>query len=86
MFKRVVPNLERIGLLSDRILPRYEEAGLLACEHGRAAPDLTAEDLRGALTRPPEGAYRRPGLPSLKRSYSVVSRSTCSFSSAASSL
>ncbi len=45
MFKRVVPNLERIGLLSDRILPRYEEADLLACEHGRAAPDLTAEDL-----------------------------------------
>jgi len=45
MFKRIVPNLKRIGLLSDRIRPRYEEAGLLAFEHGKAAPDLTAEDL-----------------------------------------
>jgi hypothetical protein len=45
MFKRVIPNLKRIGLLSDRIKPRYATLGLLDFEHGRAAPELTARDL-----------------------------------------
>ncbi|MEO6952026.1 MAG: ferritin-like domain-containing protein [Polyangia bacterium] len=45
MFKRIIPNLKRIGLLSDRIRPQYERAGLLAYEHGKAAPDLTAAEL-----------------------------------------
>jgi hypothetical protein len=45
MFKRVVPNLKRIGLLSDRIRPKYAELGLLDFEHGRAAPELSAKDL-----------------------------------------
>lgn len=45
MFKRIVPNLKRIGLLSDRIRPRYAELGLLAFEHDKSAPDLTASDL-----------------------------------------
>jgi hypothetical protein len=45
MFKRIVPNLKRIGLLSARIRPRYDALGLLAYEGGRAAPDLTAADL-----------------------------------------
>jgi len=45
MFKRVIPNLKRVGLLSDRIKPRYEELGLLQYETGRAAPELNAQDL-----------------------------------------
>ncbi|HUM11754.1 MAG TPA: ferritin-like domain-containing protein [Myxococcaceae bacterium] len=45
MFKRIVPNLKRIGLLSDRIRPRYDALGLLGYERGRAAPELTATDL-----------------------------------------
>lgn len=45
MFKRVIPNLKRIGLLSARIRPKYAELGLLQYESGRAAPDLTAVDL-----------------------------------------
>src|SRR5262249_3371959 len=45
MFKRIVPNLKRIGLLSDRIRPRYDALGLLEYETGRAAPELTANDL-----------------------------------------
>ena len=45
MFRRIVPNLKRIGLLSDRIRPRYDALGLLEYETGRAAPDLTATDL-----------------------------------------
>jgi hypothetical protein len=45
MFKRIVPNLKRIGLLSDRVRPHYEKLGLLGYENGRAAPELTARDL-----------------------------------------
>jgi hypothetical protein len=45
MFKRIVPNLKRIGLLSPRMRARYAAIGLLDYEHGRAAPDLTAQDL-----------------------------------------
>jgi hypothetical protein len=47
MFRRIVPNLKRTGLLTDRIRPRYAELGLLAFEHEKAAPDLTASDLLG---------------------------------------
>ena len=45
MFRRIVPNLKRIGLLSGRVRPRYAEIGLLQYENLRAAPDLTAQDL-----------------------------------------
>ena len=45
MFKRIVPNLKRIGLLSDRVRSRYDDIGVLEFEHCRAAPDLTAQDL-----------------------------------------
>ncbi len=45
MFRRIVPNLKRIGLLSDRIRGHYQREGLLAFEHGKAAPELTAEEL-----------------------------------------
>jgi hypothetical protein len=47
MFRRIVPNLKRTGLLTDRIRPRYAALGLLAFEHEKAAPDLTAADLLG---------------------------------------
>ncbi len=45
MFKRVVPNLRRIGLLSDRIRPKYAALGLLEFEHGRDATQLSADDV-----------------------------------------
>jgi hypothetical protein len=45
MFRRVIPNLKRIGLLTDRIRPHYEQLGLLQFEHGPAAPELTAREL-----------------------------------------
>jgi len=45
MFKRIVPNLKRIGLLPDRLRSHYASIGLLEYEHMPAAPDLTAEDL-----------------------------------------
>ena len=45
MFKRIIPNLKRIGLLGGRVRERYRNIGLLDYEQGRAAPDLTAQDL-----------------------------------------
>jgi len=45
MFRRLIPNLKRIGLLSDRIRPRYESLGLLQWEHEKAAPELTAKEI-----------------------------------------
>ena len=45
MFKRIIPNLKRIGLLSERLRPLHAQLGLLEFESGRAAPELTARDL-----------------------------------------
>jgi len=45
LFRRIVPNLKRIGLLGPRIRPYYEQLGLLDFEHGKAAPELTVEEL-----------------------------------------
>jgi hypothetical protein len=45
MFKRLIPNLEYIGLFSPRIQKHYEKAGLMEFAVGRNASELTAEDL-----------------------------------------
>ncbi|UQA63830.1 ferritin-like domain-containing protein [Polyangium aurulentum] len=45
MFSRLVPNLREIGLLTPRIMPRYEEHGLMKYFGGLAADKLTAEKL-----------------------------------------
>lgn len=45
MFRRIIPNLKRIGLLSDRIRGHYDKLGLLAFENSKAAPELTAQEL-----------------------------------------
>jgi len=45
LFYRLIPNLKKIGLLSDRIRPHYEKFGLLQYETGKAANELTTEEL-----------------------------------------
>jgi hypothetical protein len=45
MFRRIIPNLKRIGLLPERLRHHYQELGLLAYEDLPAAPELTADDL-----------------------------------------
>ena len=45
MFSRLVPNLREIGLMSPRILPRYEQVGLMRYFSGAAAHQVTAEQL-----------------------------------------
>jgi hypothetical protein len=45
MFKRLVPNLEYIGIFSPRIREHYDRVGLTRYAGGRNASELTAEDL-----------------------------------------
>ncbi len=45
MFQRLIPNLEYIGLMSDRIKVHYEKAGLASFLGGRNATELTGADL-----------------------------------------
>ena len=45
MFRRLVPNLKRINLMSDRIRPHYAALGLLEFENDKAAPELSANEL-----------------------------------------
>ena len=45
LFKRIMPNLRRLNLLSSRIRPYYDQFGLLQWVDGKAAPDLKVEDL-----------------------------------------
>jgi hypothetical protein len=45
MFSRLVPNLREIGLLSPRVMQRYEQVGLMKYFGGLAADKLTADQL-----------------------------------------
>lgn len=45
MFTRLVPNLREIGLMSARILPRYEQQGLMQYFGGAAADRLSGEQM-----------------------------------------
>jgi hypothetical protein len=45
MFKRLIPNLEYIGLMSERIKPMYAKAGLTDFLGGKNATQLSGEDL-----------------------------------------
>jgi hypothetical protein len=48
MFKRLVPNLEYIGIFSPRIREHYAKVGLTKYAGGRNASELTEEDLLAA--------------------------------------
>ncbi|HRP70459.1 MAG TPA: hypothetical protein PLY93_13085, partial [Turneriella sp.] len=45
LFTRMIPNLKEIGLLSERIRPKYAELGILKYETELSADKLTADDL-----------------------------------------
>ena len=52
MFRRMVPNLREIGLLTPRILPHYARAGLAQYLDGAAADKLTAQMILDDLDAP----------------------------------
>ncbi len=45
MFRRLIPNLKRIHLLTDRVRPHYDKLGLLQWENDKPANELSAGDL-----------------------------------------
>ena len=45
LFSRLIPNLKAIGLLSDRIKPKYEALGLLRYEGGKSADQISLNEL-----------------------------------------
>jgi hypothetical protein len=49
MFSRLVPNLREIGLLTPRVMPHYDAAGLLEYMHGASADRLTADQMISEL-------------------------------------
>jgi len=55
LFRRLIPNLKRIHLLSDRIRPHYDALGLLVYEHEKPSNEVRTIDL---LQCDPEQAER----------------------------
>ncbi len=51
MFTRLVPNLREIGLVTPRLLPRYEKVGLLQYMHGLAADRIDGDGMLAELDR-----------------------------------
>ena len=49
LYERVIPNLKRIGLLTDRIRPKFEEMGVLDFEHAATDGDLDWRELEKPL-------------------------------------
>ena len=49
MFRRLVPNLREIGLMSKRIIPHYERVGLMKYFHEKAADELTGDEMIAEL-------------------------------------
>jgi len=49
MFERLVPNLREIGLLSDRIKVHYDRVGLLKYMKGRAAHEVSGDEMLAHL-------------------------------------
>ncbi|MAQ14832.1 MAG: hypothetical protein CMN30_08555 [Sandaracinus sp.] len=54
MFSRLVPNLREIGLLSDRIRPHYDRVGLLRYMEGKAAHEVTGDQMLAELDGRPQ--------------------------------
>ena len=61
MFTRLVPNIREIGLLTPRVQPYYEKAGMGQYFHGAAAPDLSGEQMLAELDRGAPAAAKGKG-------------------------
>lgn len=52
LFSRVIPNLARIGLLTDSVRPKFEALGILEYEHAVSDGDIDWAELSSPLIRP----------------------------------
>lgn len=55
MFSRLIPNLRQIGLLSDRMLEHYADAGLLKYADGASALEMSEQEFLTSLDAAPSG-------------------------------
>ncbi|MCA9704821.1 MAG: ferritin-like domain-containing protein [Myxococcales bacterium] len=60
LFRRLIPNLKRIHLLTERIRPHYDALGLLVYEHERPSTELRAVDLLECDPHEAESALMNP--------------------------
>ncbi len=65
MFRRLVPNLREIGLLSDRIRPHYARVGLAKYFEGPAALELTGDGMIHELETSPRFSSKPPESPGM---------------------
>jgi hypothetical protein len=63
MFNRLVPNLREIGLLSDRVKPHYDRVGLMKYFGGRAAPELSGDQMIAELDADAQGLDGKAAQP-----------------------
>ena len=49
LYERVIPNLKRIGLLTDRIRPKFEEMGVMDFENLATDGDIDWRELEKPL-------------------------------------
>mgnify|MGYP001945103021 CR=1 FL=1 len=63
MFKRLIPNLRAIGLLTPRMRKHYEDAGLMHFASGRNAMELSESDLMHELETGSKGPYTPSARP-----------------------
>ena len=59
LFQRVIPNLARIGLLTDRIRPKFEELGILEYENLATDGDIDWASLERPLDTSEAQAYEQ---------------------------
>jgi hypothetical protein len=45
MFRLMIPNLKRLGLLSDRIRPKYAAIGILDFESGKPMAEMSNDEI-----------------------------------------
>jgi hypothetical protein len=60
MFSRLIPNLRQIGLLSDRMLEHYADAGLLQYASGASALEMNEDEFLAALEAGPSHVVDQP--------------------------
>jgi hypothetical protein len=62
LFQRVIPNLKRIGLMTDKIRPKFEEMGILDYENLPDDGDINWSAMERPLDVGEAQSYEQKGL------------------------
>ena len=69
LFQRVVPNLKRIGLLTDKIRPKFEELGILDYENLATDGDIDWSALERPLDTEEAQSHEQSMLAAFKEEH-----------------